>query len=50
MQETEIDKNVPTNILSNFPYRFKLEKSTCKKKIGLYVNNQVTFRRKEDLE
>ena len=50
MQETEIDVNVPVNILGNSQYKFEPEKSTLKKRVGLYVNKQVIYKRREDLE
>jgi hypothetical protein len=31
-------------------YKFEPEKSTLKRRVGLYVNKQVIFKRREDLE
>ena len=38
MQETELENNLPTNILSSPNYRFEPEKSTGKKRVGLFIN------------
>ncbi len=41
---------MPLNILGNSQYHFEPEKSTAKKRVGLYVNKRVVYKRREDLE
>ena len=50
MQETELEKNYPTNILSNKTHEFECEKSTDKRRVGVYMNRQLQYTRREDLE
>ena len=50
MQETEIDINYPTNILSSKTHEFECEKSTDKRRVGVYINRQLQYTRREDLE
>ena len=50
MQETELEKNYPVDILSTPIYEFESEKNTDKKRIGIYVNRQLNYNRREDLE
>ena len=50
LQETEIDENYPTNILSSPSYELELEKNIGKKRVGIYVNKHLKYTRREDLE
>ncbi len=50
MQETELNNDFPTGILCCPLYKFEGEKSTGKKRAGLYVNNRVIYKRRDDLE
>ena len=50
MQETELENNLPTDILSSPNYRFEPEKSTGKKRVGLFINRKISYIRRADLE
>ena len=50
MQETEIEKNYPTDILASQQYELECEKSTDKRRVGIYINRQLQYERREDLE
>ena len=50
LQETEIDENYPTNILSSPSYQLELERNSTKRRVGVYINRQLKYRRREDLE
>ena len=50
MQETELEKNYPINILSTPTYEFESEKNTGKKRIGVYINRHLKYNRRKDLE
>ena len=50
MQETEIDTNYPTNILSSKTHEFECEKSSGKRRVGVYINRHLKYTRRDDLE
>ena len=50
VQETELDANYPTNILSSASYEYEPEKNSSKKRVGIYINNKLSYQRREDLE
>ena len=50
LQETEISPNFPENILSTDGYNLELELNDNKKRAGIYVKNNVKYKRREDLE
>ena len=50
LQETEIDENYPINILSSPSYQLELERNSTKRRVGVYINKQLNYRRREDLE
>ena len=50
MQEVELNSNVPVNILTNGQFNFEPELNTTKKRVGVYINKNVGYRRRDDLE
>ena len=50
LQETEIDKNFPENLLSCGGYSIELEMNNEKKRAGVYVRNDIQYNRRLDLE
>ena len=50
LQETEMDKNYPTNILSSPSYELELERNTGKKRVGVFINKHLKYTRREELE
>ena len=50
MQETELEKNYPINILSTPKFEFECEKSSDKRRIGVYINRHLKYNRRKDLE
>jgi hypothetical protein len=50
MQETEINQDVPADLLNNSPFLFEYEKGTGKKKVGLNINKTIIYKHREDLE
>ena len=50
LQEIELDTNVPYEILGNNLYRFEPERNTCKKRVGIFINKNVKYKRRDDLE
>ena len=50
LQETDIQLNYPINILSFKGYDYLSENNTTKARCGIYINNQITYQRRFDLE
>ena len=50
MQETELDQNYPTDVLSTRDFEFEPEINTSKKRVGVYINKNIKYRRRDDLE
>ena len=50
LQETEIPKNFPENVLSCGGFILELEQNTDKKRAGIYLRNGVKYTRRHDLE
>ena len=50
LQETEIPLNFPENILSTGGYNLELELNDNKKRTGIYIRNDIKYKRREDLE
>jgi exonuclease III len=50
MQETELEPDLPTNILSSSDFVFEPEKSLIKKRVGLYIRKITPYTRRIDLE
>ena len=50
LQETDIKLNYPINILSFKGYDYLSENNTTKARCGIYINNQIPYQRRIDLE
>jgi exonuclease III len=50
LQETDLDPSVLSDILDNRQYKFEPKKSTTKRRVGLYINRNIIYKRREDLE
>ena len=50
LQETEIPKNFPEKVLSSGGYNLELESNEEKKRVGVYLRNDIEYERKLDLE
>ena len=50
LQETEIPLNYPENILNCGDYTLELELNEDKKRVGIYINKDVVYKRRFDLE
>ena len=50
LQETEIEKNYPTNILSSVNYELEVENNDTKRRVALYINRKVNYTRRTELE
>jgi exonuclease III len=50
MQETELDTNVPTNVLDSKQYSFEPELNTNKKRVGIYIDKNINYHRRTNLE
>ena len=50
LQVTEIPLNFPENILSTGGYNLELELNDNKKRTGIYIRNDIKYKRREDLE
>ena len=50
MQETELDQNFPTDILSTRDFVFEPEVNNAKKRVGVFINKNIKYRRRDDLE
>ena len=50
LQETEIPKNFPEKVLSSGGYNLELETNEEKKRVGVYLRNDIKYERKLDLD
>ena len=50
LQETEIPANYPENILNYNDYVLELESSASKKRAGIYLEKNIVYKRRGDLE
>ena len=50
LQETEIDILYPINILSFSGYNYESEVNSIKARTGIYIKNNVSYKRRNDLE
>ena len=50
LQEVEIPRDFPTNILSSRDYKLEVEKATIKARCAILIKNEVEYTRREDLE
>ena len=50
LQETEIPTNFPEEILNCGNYIAELELSDGKKRVGMYINKDIKYKRRFDLE
>ena len=50
LQETEIPNGFPENILNCGNYNVELELNTSKKRVGIYIQKEVVYTRRLDLE
>jgi hypothetical protein len=50
LQETEIGKDYPIDILGNNKYEFEAELNDTKKRVGMYISKKLNYKRRFDLE
>ena len=50
LQETEIQKDFPENVLNCGNYNAELELNKNKKRVGFYIRNDINYTRRNDLE
>ena len=50
LQEVDIPRDYPTNILSSKDYKLEVEKSTVKSRCAILIKNNIDYTRREDLE
>ena len=50
LQETEIVKDYPENLLIFPGYSLELEKNDLKTRVGMYVSKTIRYKRRKDLE
>ena len=50
LQEVDIPRDYPTNILSSKDYKLEVEKSTVKSRCAVLIKNNIDYTRREDLE
>ena len=50
LQETEISNGFPENILSCGGYKLELEINSSKKRAGIYLRNDLKYKRRNDFE
>ena len=50
LQETEVPKNYPVEVLNCNDYVLELEESMQKSRVGIYLRNDVIYQRRTDLE
>ena len=50
LQETDLELNYPRNILSFKGYDFLNENNSSKARTGMYINNLIPYKRRDDLE
>jgi hypothetical protein len=50
MQETEIKDNYPVELLTFPGYTIEVESNDVKSRVGFYINDQIKFTRRKDLE
>jgi mRNA deadenylase 3'-5' endonuclease subunit Ccr4 len=49
LQETEIGKDYPIDILGNNKYEFETELNDTKKRVGMYISKKLNYKRRLDL-
>ena len=49
-QEIEVHNDVPRKILSIKGFSFEVESNSKKARVGLYIKNNISYKRREDLE
>ena len=50
LQETELLKDFPTESLNGSSFIFESEKNSLKSRVGVYINKDIEYERREDLE
>ncbi len=50
LQETELNPNLNENLLTFPGYSLEVERNDFKRRVAMYVNNRLEYRRREDLE
>ena len=50
LQETEIPLNFPVNVLNFGGYNIELEMNSAKKRVGFYIQSNINYVRRLDLE
>ena len=50
MQETEIPKDFPIQMLTFKGYQFENENNNTKSRCGMYISNDISYVRRNDLE
>jgi endonuclease/exonuclease/phosphatase family metal-dependent hydrolase len=50
VQETELDPDINPDIISSSEFVFEVEKSTVKKRVGIFINKRLSYERRLDLE
>ena len=50
LQECEVDSSMKEENLTIKNYKIELEKNTFKKRVGIYINNNINYERQFDLE
>ena len=50
LQETEINNDYPINILSSSNYTLETENNDIKRRVAVYIRNQINYTRRIDLE
>ena len=50
VQETEIPVNFDTNLLTFKGYSYESKNNLCKSRVGIYVSNELSYVRMNDLE
>ena len=50
LQEVEVENNLDQSLLKIKNYQFELEKNSLKARTGVYINNEVRYKRMSHLE
>ena len=50
LQEIELEKDFPENLLNCGGYNLEVELNTGKRRAGIYIKNGVQYKRRTDLE
>ena len=50
MQEIDVKKDYDCNLLTFAGYKIEIEKNDSKSRAGIYIKNEIKYRRRPDLE